>query len=59
MCLISILLFVVSTVLEVVISAMDVAALKKLDTAHLTDNTYGKMMAALDQIIHMVLCYLF
>ena len=38
---------------------MDVAALKKLDTAHLTDNMYGKMMAALDQIIYMVLCYLF
>lgn len=47
-------LVLVATVLSAVINAMEVAALKKLDIAHLNDNTYGKMMASLDQVIYMV-----
>ena len=54
MCFLFLELAVVSTVLDVVIQAMEVAALKKLDIAHLNDNTYGKMMASLDQVIYMV-----
>ena len=47
-------LVLVATVLSALINAMEVAALKKLDIAHLNDNTYGKMMASLDQVIYMV-----
>lgn len=47
-------LVLVATVLSAVINAMEVAALKRLDIAHLNDNTYGKMMASLDQVIYMV-----
>ena len=47
-------LVLVATVLSAVINAMEVAALKTLDIAHLNDNTYGKMMASLDQVIYMV-----
>lgn len=54
MCLSCLCLVLVSTVLGVVIEAMEVAAMKKLDVAHLNDNTYGKMMASLDEVIYMV-----
>lgn len=54
MCLSCLCLVLVATVLSAVIDAMEVAALKKLDIAHLNDNTYGKMMASLDQVIYMV-----